>query len=109
METRNAIIENVSLEIDDHGVLTMWLGFSYGVMHQWFGGYALCLPKYFAHYEKRGFAGHFIYRVFQIAGVTRYKDLIGKTVRVKCEHSEVHEIGHIIKEDWFNPQKDFTE
>lgn len=109
MEIRNAVIDHVSLGIDDHKILTMWLGFDYGGLNQMFGGYALQLPPDFTHYERKGFAGHFIYRVLQIAGVEKYEDLVGKTVRVKCDHSKVYEIGHIVKNDWFNPQKDFTE
>ena len=33
--------------------------------------------------------------------------IAGRTVRVKREHSKVHAIGHIIKDDWFDPSVEF--
>jgi len=32
----------------------------------------------------------------------------GKTIRVKSSHGEVEAIGHIVKDDWFNPSEDFA-
>ena len=107
METRNAIIESASLTSDDHGCLSAWLSLDYGGMCQGFGEYALYLPKSFSHHEVKSVAGHFIWRVMEVAGVTRWEDLKGKTIRVKCDHCEVRAIGHIVKEDWFCPRDDF--
>lgn len=108
IETKNAIITGTSLTIADHGLLSAWIYLDYGGSGQGFGGYSLYLPKDFSHHEiASGYAGHFIFRTIVIAGVEKWEDLKGKTIRVKCEHSKVHAIGHIVKDDWFNPSEDF--
>ena len=105
---RNAVIDYATLEIDDHGLLTAWIGLDYGDSgHQGFGGWGLYLPKSFTHHELKGIAGHFIFRVMEIAGVTKWDQLKGKTVRVRCTMSNVQSIGHIVKNDWFDPSEDF--
>lgn len=107
-EIKNAIIEDVTIDTGDRGLLTVWLYLNYGGTSQGFGGFALYLPKDFTHYTNKGdFAGHFIFRCMEIAGVGQWKDMKGKTVRAKSTHGSVEEIGHIVKDDWFNPSKDF--
>ena len=110
MESRNAIIERAEISIDDHGVLTAWIFFDYGDGgHQGLGGHALYLPKSFSHHSIHGPAGHFIFRVMEIAGVTEWKELVGKCVRVRAESplGKIQSIGHIVKNDWFDPTEDF--
>jgi hypothetical protein len=108
IETRNAVIESASLSIEEMGLLSAWLYLDYGGECQGFGGYALYLPKSFSHHRLLSHAGHFIFRVLEIAGVTSWDKLKGKTVRVKATHGGVIAIGHIIKDDWFEPGVDFT-
>jgi hypothetical protein len=109
IETRNAIITHATITNDDHGLLSAWVTLDYGGSGQGFGGYALYLPKDFTHASNRlNYAGHFIWRVMEVAGVSKWEQLAGKTVRVRCEHSTVHAIGHIVKDDWFNPADDFA-
>jgi hypothetical protein len=109
METKNAIITSAEITNDEHGLLSAWITVDYGDSGQGFGGYALYLPKSFKHHNLNGpnYAGHFIWRVMEIAGVSKWSELSGKTIRVKCDWSQVFAIGNIIKGDWFNPSEDF--
>jgi hypothetical protein len=110
VEEKNAVIESTRLTIDDHGILSAWLILDYGGCGQGFGGYCLYTPKDREHTAKsRNYAGHFIWRVLEIASVGEWSKLRGKTIRVRAEHGEVHAIGHIIKDDWFNPSVDLKE
>jgi hypothetical protein len=106
---RNAIITHAEITTEDHGLLSAWLTLDYGGTGQGFGGYSLYLPKSFNHHDaKAGFAGHFIWRVMEVAGVSRWSHLTGKTIRVRQSHSGVEAIGHIVKDDWFSPREDFA-
>lgn len=105
-EIKNAIIESASLTIVN-GLLDGWIFVDYGGSGQGFGGYALYLPKSYKNHELNSVAGHFIFRVMEVAGVTEWDKLKNKAIRVKSNHAGIYAIGHIIKDDWFVPSIDF--
>lgn len=105
----NAIITSAELDDADRGFLNAWVHLDYGGSGQGFGGYALYMPRDFKSHDPAGpnYAGHFIWRVMEVAGVTKWSALRGKTVRVQIDDGLVKGIGHIVKEDWFVPSVDF--
>lgn len=107
VKIKNAVIESASITNDDHGLLSAWLNLDYGGSGQGFGGFTLYLPESFTHHKLMSPAGHWIWRVMEVAGVARWDDLKGKTIRVKATHGGVQAIGHIVKDDWFCPEDDF--
>ena len=108
IEEKNAVIDGAEITNDDHGSLSAWIYLSYSGSGQGFGGYALYLPKSFNHHSVNSPAGHFIWRVMEIAEVTKWSQLKGKTIRVRATMDGVKAIGHIIKDDWFYPSVDFS-
>ena len=105
MEIKNAVIKHAVIEIEDHGCLTAFLHLDYGVAGQGFGGFCLYseLDKTTPLKNPGNYAGNFIYRCLEVVGVSRWENLIGKTIRVKAEHCKVHAIGHIIHDIWYEP------
>jgi hypothetical protein len=107
-EIKNAVISSVSIDMGEMGLLTAWLYLDYGGSGQGFGGYALYLPKSYKNHKLESVAGHFIFRCMEIAGVEKWENMKGKTIRVKSSNDKVKAIGHIVKNDWFDPSADFT-
>jgi hypothetical protein len=107
IELKNAVIEKAYF--DNERGLSAWLQLDYGGCGQGFGGFMLYGPKGWACHGGANYAGHFIYRCLEIGGASDWSKLVGKTIRVKASHSKVIAIGHIVKDDWFEPSKDFEE
>ena len=112
---KNAVIEDTQLIIDRGFILSVWLRLSYGDnntdfgTHQGFGGYALHLSESASHHSLKSVAGHFILRCMEVTGVKDWNKLKGKSIRVDSDYQGVYGIGHIIKDDWFYPTKDFAD
>ena len=109
IEIKNAIITSATLTSIDPGSLDSWIGLDYGGTCQGFGGYILYLSKSFTYHKLESIAGHFIFRCMEVADVTDWSKMKGKSVRVKIENGLISAIGHIIKEDWFCPKEDFAQ
>ena len=103
IELKNAVIKSATLSIEDHGCLSGWLHLDYGGTGQGFGGYN---PHSTGH-GGGNYAGVFIRRVLEVAGVGRWDQLVGKTIRVEADHGKVYRIGHIVNNDWLNPGEEF--
>ena len=105
---QNAVISSFSLGIERG--LSMWLNLDYGSSGQGFGGYLLHNTSVLKEdRETQGnYAGHFICRCLEIAGVEDIKDLPGKTIRVRGGGlgGYIEAIGHIISDDWFYPERE---
>ena len=107
-EIKNAIIKSARINDADRGFLTAWLDLDYGGSGQGFGGHTLYLPKSFTHHGGPNYAGHFIFRCMEIAGVSDWDKIPGKSCRVCIVDGLVSGIGHIVKDDWFHPAREFA-
>ena len=96
MEIKNATITSVSLGKEDHGIPTCFVQLDYGD----------CGVQSFGGWDLRYYGIDFIVQLLDTIGVREWNDLVGKNVRAKCEHIKVHAIGHIIKNQWFEPEID---
>jgi hypothetical protein len=99
-EVRNAIIRKATITNEDHGILSAWLDMDYGGAGQSFGGYVLYNPNF-----RKDVAGFFIWRVLEVADVTEWGKLPGRTIRVKSLDERILAIGHIVKDIWFDPKE----
>jgi hypothetical protein len=107
MDTRNAVITNAFIEIDEFETLSAGITLDYGDSGQVFGSNGLYAPK--KGVGGRNYAGHFMYRILEIAGVCQWDQLKGKTVRAICDNEHVEAIGHIIKNVWFSMREEFAQ
>jgi hypothetical protein len=102
---RNAVIDGTMLGVEDHGILTAFVYLDYGDgIHQGFGGYAL--DEYDRERKRRkgtAFGAEFIRDLLDAVGVSQWEKLKGVNVRVRADHGKVYAIGHIIKDQWFDP------
>lgn len=108
-EIKNATIKSARITTSDHGLLDCWLELAYGgSLCQGFGGYALYLPKTFKRHDVMSVAGHHLFRIMEICGVSSWDKVSGCNIRVQLsDQGTVETIGHIIEDDWYTPSSDF--
>ena len=107
MEIRNAQIDFVRLSVADFGCLTFDMMLSYGDSEcQGFGTYQLYYPN---NKMLLGTAGIFIWRILKTAGVSEWRELEGKFVRVRIEDKLITAIGNILEDKWFCPKEEFKD
>jgi hypothetical protein len=71
-------------------------------------GGCLYMPETYRNHNIRSFAGHWIYNIMKIAGVNRWNEVVGKSIRVSNTPYRIDGIGHIIESIWFYPNRDFN-
>lgn len=111
-ELLNAEVRNVSLNMKDHGCLTLSItlkGAGWGVVY---GGY--CLGKGYLGADDDYFNGfakgmEAIMRIMDVVGVEALEDMKGKYVRIanKGWGSSVKIIGNVISDKWFDYESFF--
>lgn len=96
MELRNAIITDVSIQYDGNGLLTPFVVVSYSGMTQVIGG-VNCT------------AHNLMYKLVKlfmlVGGASRWEDLKGKYIQIKCDANKVYAVRHILsdkEEEWID-------
>lgn len=105
IETKNARIVDTYLGIEDHGILTWRLDFDYGGAGQSFGGYTGDQPNPSTRGLKRVGRAEFgtsIRALLDALGLRSWEQLKGQVVRVVASNMNVHKVGHIINDNWFD-------
>ena len=90
----NARITSTFLGREDHGIPTCSVTLDYGGVAQSFGGYDL-----------RYYGIEFITKLLDTLEVGEWSALVGQVVRADHTRASVDRIGHIIKDQWFNPSE----
>ena len=109
LQYKNAVIKSVDITNGDHNCLSVWIFLNYGGSEQGFGGYSLYNISSGFRKDASNKTGHFINRVFEIAGVDKWDRLVGKSIRViSNEMDDIIAVGHIVHDDWFYPRVDFA-
>jgi hypothetical protein len=108
-EITNAVISKTMLGREDHGIMTCYLTLDYSGSVQGFGGYSL--DEFSPTLDRRvgtKWGMEFIARVLNVVEVENWEDLRGKYVRVKKGGATIDAIGHITKDQWFDPKVDLA-
>lgn len=106
-EIQNATIKTVSLNMENHGCLTLDIvleGNGWGCS---FGGY--CLGHGYLGASDDCFKGYdkgleAIMRIMDVVGVSDLNEMVGKNVRTaaECQNRRIIAIGNIVEDKWFD-------
>jgi len=110
MEIKNAVIKSARISLENRA-LTVTLYFDCGDLKP-FPGRAFGLRRVYLEdigCNEKNYAGHFLFRVLEIAGADDWDQLKGRAIRVAINDDCIYAIGHIVDESWFNPEHDFAE
>ena len=113
-EICNAKITNVSISMADHGCLTFQVYLDGAGWGCGFGGY--CIGNGYLGADEDDFTAESgdglvaMMRIMDVVGVEKWEDLQGKYVRCKVKGwgDGIDEIGHIMKNKWFNIREFFA-
>lgn len=112
----NAIVESATIQLDHSCFLCVWLSLDYCGSGQGFGGHVLGGVSDVSagdHRNQPNLAAEAIVRIMEVCGVDKWKNIPGKTIRVKRTTDglggDIIAIGHIVKDIWYDPKKTFSE
>lgn len=112
----NALVTSARIELNDHGILDVWLLLERHNCSQGFGGYHLgahvfkpSQAREVFQKTKHNYCGHQLIRIMQVCGVLEFSACVGRAIRIGVQDRLIKEIGHITRDDWYNPTMDFRE
>ena len=111
MEIKNGKITNVTLTMEDHGVLTFYLTIEGGGVGFGYGGYVIGRGYLGANnFEGSAKGVEAMMRIMDTIGVDTWEDLVGKYLRYEDNGwgSTITKIGNIIDNKWFDIKEFFA-
>lgn len=91
IKEENAMIKNVDIFIEDHGILTSFVNIKFNYGHQGFGGYNL--------------RGEYLFRwvsgILEITDKSKLNQLSDIPVRVVIKNGLIKAIGNFLEDKWY--------
>lgn len=105
MTVENALVGSTMLGEEDHGIFTCSLNIRGEGWGQGFGGYSL--DQYDKEKKRRigtAYGLEFIKRILKTLEIETWEKLPGTPCRIfRAENGLITKIGHLIKDNWFDP------
>lgn len=114
----NVKIKNVSLTIEDHDIFTFYLTVAGDGWETNIGGYTCATRSFDASLNKYMYNTTYgteavwaMLSIMEVVGVSKWEDLTGKYCRVVREGLgyNIYKIGNIIKDQWIDLKKIFSQ